>query len=498
MYTESSGSQTTDILTRDPEFASHLEALGLQSVGEYTTWCACQGFSVRIKKHWRERCKERYFAAQDAIKDRLARKKQEERKPRRIIARILNGDVEEGDLTQPYLVLIHQTIEAIHDQSLKDSLGELLLCAEGRTGLLTTETACPQFAASTGNTFIGGLLGLARNRNHWVRPLKTWSPRSHNVLRQFSSLARHLMAEYPVPLFMDSVWFRERTDEAARQQRWYREIGRGRSPRQLDLPILLTKRMARHFLQAPKDCTVDAALRRSQVIGLGGDGRLANAILGSRIAVDFEMNEFWETVVRWFTQNPMLDPVQIGPLIDYIYRRRFEPREFNATDNIDTLPAFREFTIQGRTPASLIRQMREWHAWLRKEPERTQLEWDGSDVGSFDLSEGDLATNNLRRWTIIELSSRKELCSEGQVMRHCVASYDRSCALGRTSIWSLGIERNHGRRKRVLTIELANASKNVRQIRGKANRLPSEKEMRIVRRWASGEKLTLTGHVGSR
>jgi hypothetical protein len=106
-----------------------------------------------------------------------------------------------------------------------------------------------------------------------------------------------------------------------------------------------------------------------------------------------------------------------------------------------------------------------------------------------------LAANNLRRWTIVELMSRKELYHEGQVMRHCVASYDNSCAYGGTSIWSMGIERNLGRRKRVLTIEVANRMKTICQVRGKANRLASQKEMNIVRRWATQEKLTLAGYV---
>lgn len=83
-------------------------------------------------------------------------------------------------------------------------------------------------------------------------------------------------------------------------------------------------------------------------------------------------------------------------------------------------------------------------------------------------------------------------------MRHYVTSYDNSCAFGGTSIWSMGVERNFGRRTRVLTIEVTNRMKSICQIRGKANRLPSEKELNIVRRWASQEKRHLVGSVGRR
>ena len=480
-----------EIVTRDPELASHLEALGLNSVEEYTSWCARHGFSSRIAKHWRQRCKERYYAAQNTIKNRLSRKKQEKRKPRQLIARILDGGVEETELTQPHLILIQQTVETIDSGPTRDAFRHLLLAAEGNRGLLTTEPASPQFGTRVGNTFIGGLLGLARHQSCWIRPLNKWMPRSHNVRRQFSSLARHLLAKYPVPLFMDSVWFRGQTDEAAQQQTWYKRLASGESPCKLDLPIPLTKRMARHFLQAPKDYSVAAALRRGQVVGLGGNGRLATAVLGSRIAADFDKNDFWQTVIQWFIQHPMLDPAQVGPLIDYICHCKFEPHGSDVGACVEPRTGCSDFTMKGRTPTALIRQMRAWHARLRKEPEEVQLEWAASDTRPFDWTEGVLASNDLRHWTIMELLCRRDLFHEGQVMRHCVASYSTSCALGGTSIWSMGVERNLGPRKRVLTIELTSASKKICQVRGKANRLPSQKEMNIVRRWACQEKLAV-------
>jgi len=316
------------------------------------------------------------------------------------------------------------------------------------------------------------------------------------VQRQFSSLAGHLLAKHTVPLFMDSVWFKGQSPEAARQQEWYKALGRGQSPRSLDLPIPLTKRMAHHFLRAPKDYSVDAALRWGQIAGLGGSGRLVKAVLSSRIGISSDNNDFWATVIRWFIQNPMFDPAQIGPLIDYIHHQKFEPQETVAgPDRTEVRPPMPDFAMKGRTAASLIRQMREWHSRLRKEPEKPQLEWRESGVGPFDFAEGTMASGNLRRWTIVELLSRKELYHEGQVMRHCVASYDNSCALGRTTIWSMGMERSLGRRKRALTIEVKSGAKVICQVRGKANRLPNQKELSIIRRWASQEGLVLASHI---
>ncbi len=325
---------------------------------------------------------------------------------------------------------------------------ELLQLVEGPTGLLTTQPACSALGTQRGNTYIEGLAALARHNAHWLRSPAAWKPRSHNVQRQFTSLASHLLAKHPVPRFMDSVWFRGTGEDAARQQAWYRAIARGQSPRGLDFPIPLTKRMASHFLKAPRDYTLEAALRWGQVLGLGGDGRLAKAILGSRIGAGFDNNEFWLTVIRWHIQNPMFDPDQVGPLIDYIHRQKFEPQEFILEPGrTETRPPDADFSMKGRTPASLLRQMREWHAGLRKSPEKPPLEWRESGLRSLEWTEGTATVGLLRRWTIVELLSRKALYQEGQSLRHCVASYDNSCVLGGTSIWSLGVERSHGRRR---------------------------------------------------
>ena len=81
------------------------------------------------------------------------------------------------------------------------------------------------------------------------------------------------------------------------------------------------------------------------------------------------------------------------------------------------------------------------------------------------------------------------------MMRHCVASYESSCVFGRSSIWSLSLERSDGRRKRVLTIEVSNQRKTICQVRGKANRLPNHKELELIKRWAKQEQLGIDGHI---
>ena len=81
---------------------------------------------------------------------------------------------------------------------------------------------------------------------------------------------------------------------------------------------------------------------------------------------------------------------------------------------------------------------------------------------------------DMKFWSIRELLSSDELIDEGRALRHCVSTYARSCHTGRSSIWSMEIEDENGRRK-ILTIEVALREKVIRQVRGRRNRLPTPK-----------------------
>lgn len=478
----------------DLELEEHLAALGLTSVEAYTAWCAEHGFSPRVKKRWLERCRERYYAAQHEIRGRLTSKKQESRHPRQTLRKIAGGELTAESLTQPHLVAVSEAFAGL-DGDARGVFLQLLQRVQNRTKLLVTEPVIRQFGTQAGNTFIDALAALAGHHRSWIRPLERWRPGTHNARRQFSSLARHLLAEYPVPVFMDSVWFEGDTAKALAHQEWFLMAARGESPRQFGLPIEFTKRMVHHFLNASADHTVETALRWSQVLGLGGSVRLAKAILGSRIATAYEHDEFWVTVIRWLIAHPMLDPRQISPLIDYVHHQKFEPVP-GATPDEEPEPPESDFSIKGRTPTSLLRRMHGWHTDLRKQPEGDQITWHASGIGGFDWTEGTLASENLRQWTIREIVTWKDLRGEGGAMRHCVASYMHSCATGRTSIWSLGLERNEQRRRRVLTVEVAVDRRLICQARGKANRMPKESEVNVLRRWAAQEGLTLAEHIG--
>jgi hypothetical protein len=477
----------------DPEaeasLRQHLHALGLGSTQEYKDWCRQQGFSSHLYKGSQQQQRERLTASRIVATAKLAESSKKPNFSKTIV------DAFAGSLQSqsPWLSTIRRVSEAAgKDRHVKAKLLDLLLHVQSRTEFLDTSPALPQLGHQAGNTWIDGLLALAHRWWSWRRPVEEWTPHTHNTRRQFASLARHLLAEYPVPTFMDAVWFMGVGKAAIQRQHWFSHIGSGNNIRTADTPIPLTKRMAHYFMQAPGDCMVDQALRWGQVVGLGGTPRLARAIMASRLGEYFENDAFWITVIRFFIENPMLDLVHVGPIIDYLHDQRFVSRqEFVAAGVFERRPpAQPNLTMKGQNPATLLRQVEQWHRQLGKEADQIKGEWASSGIGGFDGIEGREGSTSLRRWTIREILNGRVLATEGRIMHHCVASYAHSCARRVTSIWSLQMH-NHEGSQRILTVEVRLSSKTICQARGKRNVMPDAKGKDILRRWAVQEGLRL-------
>lgn len=326
----------------------------------------------------------------------------------------------------------------------------------------------------------------------WIRPLAEWSPQTHNRDRQFSSLARHLYARYDVPPFMDSTW----TEGDDLEQDWFRHIGGGGNIRTAEgLPLPLTRKMAHYFLEAPDGYRVLSAFRWGQVMALGGDPPVADSLLGTRVVEHFDDDPFWLSFLRFLVRNPMLDPVHVGPIVDYIWHQRFEPQLAVADgDGGDQRPPQPNFSMGGRTAASMLQAVENWHRLLGRAIPGGRLKWKKSTIPNFELRAGGENSSKKKVWRIRELLSSNELIHEGRELKHCVASYADSCAKGRNSIWSMEFTTDGGVTK-ALTIELDNSSRMVRQARGECDRLATPLERDVIFRWAQQADLTVAPHV---
>ena len=460
-----------------PEMQAHIHQLGISSVEAYKEWCRAHNFSQGLDKNTRQRRDELYVLTRtQAMK--IMTKEKKDRNLSEILPKIYNQELRLEKLQNPILRAI---LVAFEGSIAPKVLLKLLLYLEDNSDLLK-ETS-----------YIQGIAALANHHESWIRSPEKWKVKKHNRSRQFSELARHLLAAYEVPFFMDSVWFNGNVT----YQNWFKHIGTGQNIRTAsDIPIPLTKKMAHHFLKAPRRYTIEEALRWGQVHALGGDKYLADALRGTRLTETFSNDDFWINVIRFFIANPMLDVSHVNPIIDYIWHQKYENRRVFIERGVarEIGPAQPNFSMRRRTPETLLRQVEAWHGELGRVSKSRELEWHGSEIGEFHLLEGSEAARNMKFWSIRELLSSDELIDESQALRHCVSTYARSCHTGRSSIWSMEIEDENGRRK-ILTIEVAPREKVIRQVRGRRNRLATPKEKNLLGQWAEQEGLQLAGYI---
>src|SRR5439155_10581945 len=175
----------------------------------------------------------------------------------------------------------------------RSAFDSLMATMRSRTQLLrpTSAQSGPGWAAPV--FLINRLRNLAERQIHWLRSCQDWRPSGQSLRIEFRSLASHLLALYPVPGFMDSVWDLPPGPEAFRQQSWYIRVARGESFRSLNIPLTVTKRMEHLIRQAPDHYTVTQALRYGETVGVGGSVKLAREVEDSKLGIRDEYFQFW-------------------------------------------------------------------------------------------------------------------------------------------------------------------------------------------------------------
>lgn len=462
-------------------FAKHLSNLDISTIHLYEAWCRDNGIDPSPWKTAEQFAGELAFRTRQL--KRVAEQARMHRNPKRLITEACDGKIDPELIDRPEWKAFCKTIaDSRSDRDQRDGLKELLLFALDK-GSFIFETAT--FGDKT-YRYVEALVKVNDRRGSWLRELESWRPQSHNPRRQFSSLLRHLFCKYHVPPFMDQAWLRTERG-SARYRDWFVHLGLGFNIRAAKTPFELTKKMAHHFLEAPDDYAIEAALRWGLVIALGGDRRLTEALLATPIAANFDNFPFWTSVIRFFIANPLLDRAQVGPVIDFLNQQKFQSQEVvTGPGEVEvTPPPQPALTMKGRTADSLLRQMDEWHGELRKAARAGEQYFRSSGYRSFKKRTG--KGDNMRTWIIRELLSSAELLAEGRVLKHCVASYAQSCARGDCSIWTMELETSGGTKKRQ-TIEVRSDG-TIAQCRGYRNAWPDQSEFEIVKEWAAGAGL---------
>ena len=486
----------------DPDICEHIQSLGLEGPEEYRRWCSEHGFSRRLKKHWKQRCRERYAATRLRAESRLAQKKREQRRLVDVVAELAAGDMDAPVITQPHLQRLARLLNGPDQSEVAAEIDRAAFIElvrhlhRNRCRVFDASPVIASLGQAAGNTYLEALAAISARSSQWLKPVASWKPRSRNARRQFGSLLRHLFGAYQIPAFLDSVWFLGFHKKATQRRAWYTHIGQGFNVRQCDLPLPCTRRMAHCFMQAPCDLSVDEALLWGWTLGLGGDEALARRLMPTRIASDFRNAEFWSSVIRWLVRFPELPRAEIAPVIDFIEFHRFGQTacDVGQSDSESIRPALPGLTMKGRTPSSMLKAVHVWHRKLALDNSIQRKSWQSSGIAAMDWCEGQEGTLTWRRWRIRELLSSSALIAEGRRMRHCVATYSSACASGQSSIWTMEVENLTGREKCV-TIEVRNRSRQICQVRGRSNRRSSDQCQRVLTRWAEASQLTVSQYA---
>ncbi|MGD1839593.1 MAG: PcfJ domain-containing protein [Thermonemataceae bacterium] len=366
----------------------------------------------------------------------------------------------------------------VFEQIEKDykALKKLTNCKEQYVLLLKTLYKKRCTALLESKPYVAALKHLAEHSAVFVRSVNTWQRKSHNVEKQFTSLVEHLFARYKTPKFLVTAWL----GDQAHYRAWYINIAQGMSVRkQPSLPFVMTKKMAKYFLQTPDYYTIPEALRYAQVLGLGGNKRLVKYINGSYLGRNnFEEEYFWSQMIQFFVKAGMFDYERVEEIVDYV-------REERRTNQ--------NYSLKGRTINALLRQTQAWHEEMNRRWNRggTYI-WKTCGIEGFGLEEGTLQPP--KTYWIRELLSSKELQMEGKKHNHCVASYALGCYQKRCAIYSLYVE-EFACETSLITIEVSLVDKTIVQARGKYNRSMKPNERRIVALWAAQEALTISKWV---
>ncbi len=455
------------------EMLIHARKLHLKDLNGYKEWCRANGFQASLRKSQPQRKRELDLFRRKTAEARLKRYKKESNlgfQIKQIFAKQIAHQHVQNDA-------LREIAKGLKHCAFPKLLLETLVYLESKTKFIE-DPHC-----------VKGIIGLVNHRTKWIRPLVDWNPTTHNTDRQFASLLRHLLANYQVPGFMDSAWLQGN----AIQQSWFIHIGAGKNIRTArSLPVAMTKKMAHYFLLTPHHYPVNSAFRWAQIRAIGGHTTLTTSLCETRLVRNFRDNEFWLSVFCFFIANPMMDLAHVNPIVDFIWNQKYENRiEFVARGVAREIgPAHPNFSMRGRTPETLMRQVENWHRQLGQESRGGNLQWRKSKISDYRFVEGNTRRSNMKSWSIRELLSSKELIAEGRAQNHCVASYARSCFVGNNSIWTLDRTDSGGTTKMV-TIELALPTQKISQIRGKRNRLPTAAEMDVIRRWANKENLVI-------
>jgi len=355
----------------------------------------------------------------------------------------------------------------------------------------------------------------------FVKPIETWIPKSRNTYQQLISLIRHLFTKYPTPSFLELSFFNGNFEGIY----MYIHLGSGKSMKNYDgypANMIIHNKATHHLYTTPVDMDYFIALRRIQVLYMGGNEYILNALMRSNVLreriivtrirkngekdfkIDFSVEEFWLTVIKFFIDNSMIEPSKIAEIIDYIDNMKFkEVTTYVDGRYVRVPPPHPNFSMKGRNPISLINHSDRWHYEKEKLNRVNQRltnvsRYSPNKAANFvwkcnNIDNGLYIRGKKYKYKIIQLLSFYDLRDEGKEMHHCVATYASSCNAGRCAIFSVREYVDDFFICRTATVEVR--ENNIVQIRAKYNKKPDDTTISVIKEWANNQVLTISQYA---
>ncbi len=348
--------------------------------------------------------------------------------------------------------------------------------------------------------FHRALQDAAQGFEGWtVREPSAWRPnlKTRDPARLCLAAARHLFARYPVASPLENIWVSREgfTDsEVKLRKHWYIVAARGGSLYKECANGWMSRKEAHAFLNAPDGLGFDEAfwfaIAKSYTSDEGVALRIARSKLGRTARSEIG---FWREAMRLFCVHPVQTEL-VDDLCDYL---------------AECLRRDAEYSLKGRTVATLRRQMYEWHRdlaaiqrieaalrrarGLRVVPRENTDEagrWPGASIADWSWRPSAKEAQFKREeYAVCQLRTAEALVAETRAMRHCVSTYAAKCIAGKASIWSLRRSVQNGF-DRLLTIEVDPQHRAI-QVRGACNRLAKPDEKAVLERWAKARNIVM-------
>ena len=349
-------------------------------------------------------------------------------------------------------------------------------------------------------------------KSEFLRTIETWVPKSRNAEQQLYSIIRHLFTKYPTPVFLEKSFLNGFFEGVC----MYIHLGAGKSLKNYNgYPdgMIIHNKAAHHLYTTPPELGYFEALRRAQILYMGGDEYIFNALMRSNVIRERQFNtlrneEFWLSVMKFFIDNTMIESSKIAELIDYIYHVKFQTsRGVIDGRHTEIPPEHPNFSMKGRNPQTLINQSDDWHYYKQRTAEINRrlaignnnygyprakyanYTWIGYRINNKTYTKGKSLDGSPIEYKVIQLLSSDELLHEGNYMHHCVGTYGPSCLNGKCAIFSVRHFLYNKQADITATVEVRDDR--IVQIRGKYNRKPDDKTISVIENWAKDEYLRI-------